>query len=73
MFKKFPPLFNYSIEDNIEPKLNSFVVEMGRDLNALFSLDNKIKPRHQSCIEHGVYFPLHALLKTSEEKFLSRL
>lgn len=81
MFRRFPPLFNYSIKDNIEPKLNYFVVEMGRDLKELkefpqyfsFSLENRIKPRHQSCVEKSMYFPLRALLKTNEEQFRGRL
>lgn len=81
MFRRFPELFNYSIMDNYEPKLNYFVVEMGRDLKELkefpqyfsFSLENRIKPRHQCCVEKGVFFPLHVLLKTSEAQFRDRL
>ncbi|KAK8554029.1 hypothetical protein V6N13_072950 [Hibiscus sabdariffa] len=81
MFRRFPQLFNYSIKENYEPKLNYFVVEMGRDLREIkefpqyfsFSLENRIKPRHQICVEKGVCFPLPALLKTSEVEFRSRL
>lgn len=81
MFRRFPQLFNYSIKNNIEPKLNYFVVEMGRDLKELkefpqyfsFSLENRIKPRHQCCVEKGLCFPLHTLLKTSEAQFVSRI
>ena len=81
MFRRFPQLFNYSIKNNIEPKLNYFVVEMGRDLKELkefpqyfsFSLENRIKPRHQCCVEKGLCFPLHTLLKTSQEEFMSRI
>ncbi|CAK7341983.1 unnamed protein product [Dovyalis caffra] len=81
MFRRFPQLFNYSIKHNIEPKLNYFVVEMGRDLKELkefpqyfsFSLENRIKPRHQFCVEKGLCFPLHTLLKTSEAEFVSRV
>ena len=69
------------IRENYEPKLNYFVVEMGRDLRELkefpqyfsFSLENRIKPRHQSCVERGVCFPLPVLLKTSNAKFRQRL
>lgn len=81
MFRRFPPLFNYSVKDNFEPKFNYFVVEMGRDLKELkefpqyfsFSLGNRIKPRHQCCVEKGVCFPLPVLLKTSEAHFRDRL
>lgn len=81
MFRRFPALFNYSVKENIEPKLNYFVVEMGRDLKEVkefpqyfsFSLEERIKPRHQCCVEKGVYFPLSALLKINEEQFRSRL
>jgi mTERF domain-containing protein len=77
LFRRFPQLFNYSLKDNFEPKLNYFVVEMGRDLKELkefpqyfsFSLENRIKPRHQCCVEKGVCFPLPVLLKTSEAQF----
>ncbi|KAJ8900064.1 hypothetical protein K2173_024180 [Erythroxylum novogranatense] len=81
MFRRFPQLFNYSIRDNIEPKLNYFVMEMGRDLKELkefpqyfsFSLENRIKPRHQCCVEKGVCFPLRSLLKASDSEFRERL
>ncbi|WCJ34214.1 Mitochondrial transcription termination factor family protein [Euphorbia peplus] len=81
MFRRFPALFNYSVKGNIEPKLNYFVVEMGRDLRELkefpqyfsFSLENRIKPRHQCCVEKGVYFPLRTLLKINGEQFRGRL
>ena len=81
MFRRFPQLFNYSVKQNFEPKFDYFVVEMGRDLKELkefphyfsFSLENRIKPRHQCCVEKGVCFPLPVLLKTSEEQFRDRL
>ncbi|XP_044502625.1 transcription termination factor MTEF1, chloroplastic [Mangifera indica] len=81
MFRRFPQLFNYSVKENYEPKLNYFVVEMGRDLKELkdfpqyfsFSLENRIKPRHQACVEKGVCFPLNVLLRRSEEQFRHRL
>ncbi|KAH7510855.1 hypothetical protein FEM48_Zijuj01G0165200 [Ziziphus jujuba var. spinosa] len=81
MFRRFPQLFCYSIKDNFEPKFDYFVVEMGRDLKDLkefphyfsFSLENRIKPRHQICVEKGVCFPLPILLKTNEAQFRDRL
>lgn len=81
MFRRFPQLFCYSIKENLEPKFNYFFVEMGRELKELkefphyfsFSLENRIKPRHQSCVEKGVCFPLPVLLKTSALQFQGRL
>lgn len=81
MFRRFPPLFCYSVKENFEPKFNYFVVEMGRDLKELkefpqyfsFSLERRIKPRHQSCVENGVCFPLNVMLKMKEEVFMQRL
>ncbi|KAG6693791.1 hypothetical protein I3842_09G018800 [Carya illinoinensis] len=81
MFRRFPQLFNCSVKHNFEPKFDYFVVEMGRDLQELkefpqyfsFSLENRIKPRHQCCVEKGVCFPLPVLLKTSETQFQERL
>jgi mTERF domain-containing protein len=81
MFRRFPQLFCYSIKNNLEPKYNYFVVEMGRDLKEVkefpqyfsFGLENRIKPRHKRCVEMGVCFPLPLLLKTSEVTFQNRL
>lgn len=81
MFRRFPALFCYSVKENFEPKLNYFVVEMGRDLKELkefpqyfsFSLERRIKPRHQTCVENGICFPLPVMLKMKEEIFRQKL
>ncbi|XP_010246587.1 PREDICTED: transcription termination factor MTEF1, chloroplastic isoform X2 [Nelumbo nucifera] len=81
MVRRFPQMFCYSIKDNLEPKFDYFVMEMGRDLKELkefpqyfsFSLENRIKPRHRACVEKGVCFPLHVMLKTSEKQFRDKL
>ncbi|KAL3532148.1 hypothetical protein ACH5RR_005669 [Cinchona calisaya] len=81
LFRRFPSLFCYSIEENLEPKFNYFVVEMGRELRELadfphyfsFSLENRIKPRHKMCLEKGVCLSLPVMLKYSEERFRDRL
>nr|GMD42907.1 transcription termination factor MTEF1, chloroplastic isoform X1 [Ipomoea batatas] len=81
IFRRFPPLFRYSIEENLEPKFNYFLVEMGRELKELmdypqyfsFSLENRIKPRHQMCVEKGVCLSLPMMLKSSEVRFRDRL
>lgn len=81
IFRKFPPLFCYSIKDNFEPKFNYFVMEMGRELKELkefpqyfsYGLQSRIKPRHQRCLEKGVSLALPLMFKTSEERFEGRL
>ncbi|XP_071728943.1 protein SEEDLING LETHAL 1, chloroplastic-like [Rutidosis leptorrhynchoides] len=81
IFRRFPSLFCYSIKENLEPKFNYFVMEMGRDLKELvefpqyfsFSLENRIKPRHLRCVEKGVCLPLPAMLRSSEKRFLERV
>ncbi|PSS01610.1 Transcription termination factor like [Actinidia chinensis var. chinensis] len=81
MFRRFPPLFCYSIKENFEPKFDYFMVEMGRELKELkefpqyfsFSLENRIKPRHRQCFEKGVFLSLQVMLKTGEARFLDRL
>lgn len=74
-------MFCYSIEENLEPKFNYFVVEMGRELRELvtfphyfsFSLENRIKPRHKMCVEKGVCLSLPVMLKSSNKRFRDRL
>ncbi|CAN0847401.1 Transcription termination factor MTEF1, chloroplastic [Linum grandiflorum] len=81
MFKRFPQLFNYSLKENIEPKLEYYVEEMGRELKELkefpqyfsFSLENRIKPRHLCCVERRVCLPLPVLLRTKDDHFRRRL
>ncbi|KAH6798921.1 Mitochondrial transcription termination factor family protein [Perilla frutescens var. frutescens] len=81
MFRRFPSLFCYSIKENLEPKFNYFVVEMGRELKELvafpqyfsFSLENRIKPRHRMCLEKGVCLALPTVLKLSEARLRERL
>ncbi|XP_052175327.1 transcription factor E2FA-like isoform X3 [Diospyros lotus] len=81
MFRRFSPLFCYSIKENFEPKFDYFMVDMGRELKELkefpqyfsFSLENRIKPRHQRCVEKGVFLSLPVMLKSTEERFRERL
>ncbi|XP_049355764.1 transcription termination factor MTEF1, chloroplastic-like [Solanum verrucosum] len=81
MFRRFPSLFCYSIEENLEPKFDYFVVEMGREMMELnvfpqyfsFSLEKRIKPRHMMCVEKGVCLSLPVMLKSHESRFRDRL
>ena len=79
--RRCPRIFCYSIKENLEPKFNYFTVVMGKELNELkefpqyfsFSLENRIKPRHHCCVDKGVCFPIHVMLKCSEAQFHDRL
>lgn len=81
IFRRFPPLFCYSIKDNFDPKFDYFVMEMRRELKELkefpqyfsYSLENRIKPRHRRCVEKGVSLALPVMFKTSKERFEGRL
>ncbi|XP_026662970.1 transcription termination factor MTEF1, chloroplastic isoform X2 [Phoenix dactylifera] len=81
MVRRFPQLFCYSIKENLQPKIEFLASEMGRELRELkefphyfsFSLENRIKPRHRVCNEKGVFLPLPALLRPSDEQFDARL
>ncbi|KAG1331717.1 putative Transcription termination factor MTEF1, chloroplastic [Cocos nucifera] len=81
MVRRFPQLFCYSIKENLQPKTEFLVSEMGRDLREMkefphyfsFSLDNRIKPRHRVCKEKGVFLSLPALLRPSDKQFDARL
>ncbi|KAH0705165.1 hypothetical protein KY290_009860 [Solanum tuberosum] len=81
MFRRFPSLFCYIIEENLEPKFDYFVVEMGREMMELnvfpqyfsFSLEKRIKPRHMMCVEKGVCLSLPVMLKSHESRFRLRL
>ncbi|CAN8287456.1 unnamed protein product [Cochlearia groenlandica] len=82
MFRRFPQLFNYSIAENYEPKLDYLVREMKRDVREIlefpqyfsFSLENRIKPRHEACEEKGVVrLPLSVMLKANDSGFRDML
>ncbi|KZV28414.1 hypothetical protein F511_03217 [Dorcoceras hygrometricum] len=77
MLRRFPALFCYSIKENLKPKFDYFVVEMGRELKELvafpqyfsFSFEYRIKPRHKMCVEKQVCLSLPMMLKSSEARF----
>ncbi|KAG6483589.1 transcription termination factor MTEF1, chloroplastic-like [Zingiber officinale] len=81
MARRFPQLFCYSIDENLRPKVEFLVLEMQRELRELrdfpqffsFSLPNRIKPRHRTCKEKGVVFPLPVLLRPSNGQFMAQL
>lgn len=81
MVLRSPGLLTFSIENNFRPKVEFLVTEMGRELSELkefpqyfsFSLEGKIKPRHQMLVENGFSMPLSEMLKVSDGEFRQRL
>lgn len=81
MVLRSPSLLTYSIEKNFRPKLKYFLGEMKGNLVELkyfpqffsYSLERKIKPRHQLLVKHGFSVSLPELLLVSDGKFTARL
>lgn len=77
MVLRSPALLTYSIENNFKPKVEYFLEEMNGDLTDLkrfpqyfsFSLERKIKRRHQLLCEHCLSLPLSEMLKPSDGEF----
>lgn len=77
---RFPAIFNYSIETNLQPKWNYLVDDMGRglaDLQAFpqyfgYSLECRIRPRYLFLKQRNLSLPLDALLKPTDEVFYAR-
>lgn len=77
MVVRFPAIFNYSSKENLQPKYNYLVHEMGgknKDLLAFpqyfgYSLEKRIRPRHQCIAKQDVSLSLQAMLKLSEAEF----
>ncbi|XP_057950118.1 transcription termination factor MTEF1, chloroplastic isoform X2 [Malania oleifera] len=81
MVLRSPGLLTFSIPNNFQPKLEYFLEEMKGDLAELkrfpqyfsFSLEGRIKPRHQLLVEHGFSISLSDMLTVSEGEFNVRL
>ncbi|KAJ9174267.1 hypothetical protein P3X46_017309 [Hevea brasiliensis] len=81
MVVRSPGLLTFSVENNLVPKVEYFLVEMKGDLEELkrfpqyfsFSLEGKIKPRHRMLAEYGLKLPLCKMLKISDGEFSARL
>ncbi|KAL8248526.1 hypothetical protein R6Q59_005394 [Mikania micrantha] len=81
MVLRSPGLLTFSIENNFKPKVEYFLNEMKGDLGDLkrfpqyfsYSLEAKIKPRHQLMVDQGVHVPLWEMLKVSDGEFTARL
>uniref|UniRef100_A0A2C9WIS6 Uncharacterized protein n=1 Tax=Manihot esculenta TaxID=3983 RepID=A0A2C9WIS6_MANES len=81
MVVRSPGLLTFSVENNLMPKVEYFLMEMKGDLEELkrfpqyfsFSLERKIKPRHKMLAEYGLKLPLWKMLKISDGEFNARL
>lgn len=81
MVLRSPALLTYSIENNLKPKVAYFLEEMNGDLVELkrfpqffsFSLEQKIKRRHELLAEHALLLPLSEMLKPSDGEFSAHL
>ena len=78
---RFPAIFNYSIDTNLQPKYNYLVEEMGRGLDDLrafpqyfgYSLESRIRPRYQLLKKRNLSdLPLADLLKPTDEVFYAQ-
>ncbi|BFG41600.1 hypothetical protein CerSpe_278740 [Prunus speciosa] len=77
---RLPAIFGYSVEDNLRPKYEYLVKEMGRSVEELkkfpqyfgFSLEKRIVPRHLHLKERNVEIPLNRMLLWSDQKFYAK-
>ncbi|XP_030470533.1 transcription termination factor MTEF1, chloroplastic isoform X2 [Syzygium oleosum] len=76
-----PGLLTMSVQNNMRPKAEYFLRDMRGNLTELkrfpqyfsFSLERKIRPRHQMLEEHGLELPLAEMLKVSDGEFAASL
>lgn len=77
---RLPAIFGYSVENNLRPKLEYLVEEMGRSLEELdrfpqyfgFSLERRIAPRHLHLKQRNVRIPLNRMLLWGDKKFYTK-
>ncbi|KAF8406425.1 hypothetical protein HHK36_008512 [Tetracentron sinense] len=77
---RLPPIFGYSIENNLRPKFDYLVKEMKRSVEDLkrfpqyfaFSLEKRIVPRHLHLKERNVEVPLQRMLLWSDQRFYAK-
>lgn len=82
VLRRAPAILSYGIETNLTPKLQFLVDRMGRDPAAelaefphyfAFSLEGRIRPRHEALRERGVEMSLKDMLTSSDDEFRERL
>eukprot|EP00250_Pteridium_aquilinum_P033929 c6674_g2_i1 orf=114-2273(-) len=77
MVVRFPAIFNYSVSENLQPKYDYLVHEMGgknKDLLAFpqyfgYSLETRIRPRHECISRYEMSLSIQALLKLSDAEY----
>ena len=78
---RFPAIFNYSVEKNLQPKYAYLVEDMGRGLDDLkafpqyfgYSLESRIQPRHQFLKKQNLVLSLPNILRPSDEEFYAQV
>ncbi|CAM6127902.1 unnamed protein product [Calypogeia fissa] len=80
MVVRFPAIFNYGVEQNLQPKYDYLVNVMGRDVGHLkafpqyfgYSLDYRIRPRHEFLSRNNIHVSLRNMLRSSDDEFYAR-
>lgn len=80
MVVRFPAIFNYGVGQNLQPKYDYLVRVMGRDVGTLkafpqyfgYSLDYRIRRRHEFSLQRNIRMSLRNLLQPSDEEFYAR-
>ncbi|PKA50380.1 hypothetical protein AXF42_Ash013469 [Apostasia shenzhenica] len=77
---RFPTIFRYSEGNNLKPKFEYLVYEMGRSVEEVkrfpqyfgFDLKKRIAPRHSHLKQRNVQIPLNWMLPPTDKKFYAR-
>ncbi|CAN6273196.1 unnamed protein product [Urochloa humidicola] len=82
VLRRAPAILSYGIETNLTPKLQFLAERMGRHPAVeladfphyfAFSLDGRIRPRHDALRERGIEMSLKDMLTTNDDDFRERL
>ncbi|XP_006648781.2 transcription termination factor MTEF1, chloroplastic-like [Oryza brachyantha] len=82
ILRRAPAILSYGIETNLTPKLQFLADRMGRDPAVelpefphyfAFSLEGRIRPRHEALRERRVQMSLKDMLTSSDDEFRERL
>ena len=82
VLRRAPAILSYGIETNLTPKLQFLAERMGRDpvveLSEFphyfaFSLEGRIRPRHDALRERGIEMSLRDMLTSNDDEFRERL
>ncbi|XP_022136223.1 transcription termination factor MTEF1, chloroplastic, partial [Momordica charantia] len=77
---RMPAIFGYSVEENLQPKIEYLMKEMEREVEELkgfpqyfaFSLERRIAPRHLHLKQRNVRIPLNRMLLWSDNRFYTK-